>query len=262
MANLTILEQESLGILKQLEYCCDSAKLRNSEVKQEVMKHSEDFYEDDIIALNLALLKQNKFLIIPYSEIDFSVLKKHMDIHNVEKYLQENGVRFHLSLDFIFDDPTILEVSEDPYAIYSELGIINGESIEEIKTKIQILIDKLENKENGQRGISITYNINIGKFIFNGKDVCNVSGNQKSVSDCLVEAGENKNVSWDILNEKITGFVGEVLNNHEMALAKKTVHSAVTEINKKTEKYLEPEKLLIDFKESEYWLQYPIHKNE
>ncbi|MEI6280945.1 MAG: hypothetical protein WCP17_03040 [bacterium] len=165
MDDLTILEQESFKILKQLEYCCDSAKLRNLEVRQEIIKHKQNHYEDDVGALNLALLKQKKFLVIPYSEIDFSVLKKHKDIHDVANFLQENGVPFHLSLDFIFDDPTRLEVSENPDDIYSELGIINGESIEEIKTSIQKLIKKLSPvKITEKQKMTQPISINIGEI--------------------------------------------------------------------------------------------------
>lgn len=112
----------------------------------------------------------------------------------------------------------------------------------------------------GVKNILITYNINIGLFIFNGKDKIEVSGKQKDTADCLINAGKNIKVSWDDINEKITSRIGEVLNENETKLAKKSVIGAVSEINKKTEKYLEPDKLLIDFKESEYWLQYEVGK--
>ena len=59
----------------------------------------------------------------------------------------------------------------------------------------------------------------------------------------------------------MNGAIVEVLNDHEIVLAKKSVLGAMSEINNKTEKYLEPEKPLIDFKENEYWLQYKVSKN-
>lgn len=151
MEKLTILEQESLEILKQLQFYCDSALMRDIKVKQEIIKKPFDSYNDDIKSYNLSKLKERKFLGIPYVAIDFTTLKKHMDIHDVEKYLQNNDVNFHVTLDFIFDDPTRLEASSDPLAIYEEVGIINGESVQEIKNKIEKLIYKLDSKKSNMR---------------------------------------------------------------------------------------------------------------
>jgi len=120
MSNLTLLEEESLGILRQLEYCCDRAEQQNSKEVEE-----------------------KKYLEISYVDIDFSVLKKPIDICEVEGYLRENGLDFRLTLDFINDDPTILEVSNNPLDIYTQLGIINGNNIEDIKKKIKISINRV-----------------------------------------------------------------------------------------------------------------------
>jgi len=120
-------------------------------------------------------------------------------------------------------------------------------------------LEELRLNKNNQ--INISYNINIGRFVFNGKEIVNVMGKQKNVSDCLVEAGENIKVSWDAINEKITGNINEIFNDYEKLSIKKMVHGAVTQINKKTEKYLKLEKPLIYFNENEYCFQYPIDKN-
>ena len=51
----------------------------------------------------------------------------------------------------------------------------------------------------------------------------------------------------------------KTLKQFEIILAKKSVNGAVTEINTKTEKYLEPHKSLVNFKDNQYWLQYDVN---
>jgi hypothetical protein len=107
--------------------------------------------------------------------------------------------------------------------------------------------------------LKIKYNLNLGQLVFNGKNMIEIEGIQKCVVDCLVEAEKGKVVSWDEINEKKEGvnYSGE-LTTHEMNLLKKSINGAVSEINKKTDKYLEEGKSLIGLKDNEYWLQYEI----
>lgn len=106
--------------------------------------------------------------------------------------------------------------------------------------------------------LKIEYTLNLGQLVFNGKSTVEISGIQKDVMDCLIEAEGNGKVSWDAIYEEIQGTTYIELNKHETILAKKSINGAVSEINKKTERYLEEGKLLIEFKDNEYWLQYEI----
>lgn len=238
MENLTLLEQEALEILKQLEYRCESIELHNPEY-----------------------VKEKKFLEITFGDLNFSVLKKGENIYDVEKYLQKNGLDFSITFDLINEFPDMYIDDKHPIGDFIQLGIIKGENIQSIKTKIKELINKLNNKKPAQSYITILYNKNIGQFLFNEKDTLIITGKQKDVVDCLTEADENIKVSWDEIHDKMIGRNDEQLNDHEMVLVKKSINGAVSEINKKTEKYLEPEKLLIGYKESEYWFQYKVNKN-
>lgn len=261
MEKLTLLEQESLKILKQLQYYCDSAELRDIEVKKETHEESPDLYNGDIRLLNLSRLKERNFLSISDTVVDFSILNKPINLTDVEKYLQKNGVDFHLAVDFINDDPTISRTSDSLYDDYVEIAIINGGSTREINTKITELINKLESVEARPKNICITYNMNIGCFTINKKDKVVVEGKQKDVSDYLVNVGKNIKASWDEIYETFKDYVDEDSVNKAMTEAhKRSIRTAVNEINKHTEKYLEPDKDLIDYKDNEYWLQYEVDK--
>jgi hypothetical protein len=239
MTGLSTIEEESLAVLKQLEYCCDTAELRNPQ-----------------------LTRDRKFLWISYKEINFSTIGKPENIVNVEKYLQQNGVDFYLSLDFINDDPTVLEVSLDPMALDTQLAVINGNDIQEIKASIVNLMNKLIAKSAIHTQTIITYNINIGQFKFSTGTVT-VEGNQKDAVDCLVEEGVDKKVSWDVIFEAFKNDMDGVAmpaDRKKRARQKRSVSTAVTEVNKKTNKYLDPNKDLIARKDNEYWLEYVVDK--
>lgn len=120
MRNLTLLEQEALEILKQLERCCESIELHNPEY-----------------------VKKEKKLAIMFSDLDFSVLKKGENIRDVEKYLQKYEVDFHITFDLENDLPITHIDREHPTEDFIELGMIKGENIQGIKTKIKDLIHKL-----------------------------------------------------------------------------------------------------------------------
>lgn len=120
MKNLTLLEQEALGILKQLERCCEVIELHNPEY-----------------------VSEKKFLEVNFGDLDFSVLKKGENIHDIEKYLQKNGVNFSITFDLINEFPDMYIDREHPDESFIELGVIRGENIQDIKEKIKGLIYKI-----------------------------------------------------------------------------------------------------------------------
>ena len=127
MENLSILERESLEILKQLERCCQIANLNNPEK-----------------------IKEEKFLFISFNDIDFTVLKKGEHIHDVEKYLKGNGVNFYITFDLENEIPDMYLDKEHPTNDFIQFGIVKGENIQIIETSIKVLINKL-NPESVQR---------------------------------------------------------------------------------------------------------------
>ena len=241
MENLTLLESEALEALKQLERCCDSADLH---FPKEV--------------------KKNKFLEVTFGDMDFSFIKKPENLFDVEKFLQKNGLDFHITFDITNDAPETYTDDNHPSVDSVTFGKINGKDTKTIKKTIRRIISKLSYKKSKsiEKEITISYNIKIGRFIFNSKDTVEVAGKQKDVSDYLFEAGKDKKVSWDEINEKINDISNENPQDQKaITLIKKSINGAVTEINKKTEKYLEPQKQLIDFKDNEYWFQYKIGRD-
>ena len=209
-------------------------------------------------------VKEDKFLKIIFSDIDFSILGKTENIYDVEKYLQNNGVDFYIQGNDLIDRFPGLPINKYlPFNNDTRLGIIKGGNIKEIKTKIKDLINRLKSKESAavpeipsKLEVKVQYNVNLGQFIFNDDRRVEFEGKQKDVTDCLVSGGKDHKVSWDEINERMGGESD--LNEHGINLAKKSVNGAVSEINKKTEKYLESGKLLIGFKDNEYWLHYRV----
>ncbi|CAN5695392.1 hypothetical protein BH11PAT2_BH11PAT2_04910 [soil metagenome] len=110
--------------------------------------------------------------------------------------------------------------------------------------------------------IHITYNFDLGKFNFNDTDSVVVEGKQKDVADYLVEQGMNAKASWDAIHERFKDSLNPSRPTKEQILIrKKSVRTAVSQINKKTEKSLEKDKELISGKNNEYWLQYEVDKD-
>jgi hypothetical protein len=140
---------------------------------------------------------------------------------------------------------------------------IPTQGLEEGPLKIHLtkfLTEKQINVETSQKPkLKIEYNEKIGQLVFNGKYTIEIEGVQKHVLDCLMKAEEDDKVSWDEIQETIEGatYTGD-LNSYETNLAKKSINGAVSEINKKAERYLEEGKVFIGLKNNEYWLQYEI----
>lgn len=119
-------------------------------------------------------------------------------------------------------------------------------------------------KNENKKVFHISYNINIGRFIFNDNDsdVVDLEGKQKDTADCLVGAGKEVKISWDEIHDSFKDLVADqdTPNATELDARKRSVRTAVTEINKHTEKYLKENKNLIDAKDNQYWLQYEVDK--
>ncbi|MBU1557872.1 hypothetical protein KKC45_02830 [Patescibacteria group bacterium] len=139
MENLTILEKEVLEILKQLEYCCEAFILYN--------KNSKD-----------------KFIPVMFADINLKVLQKGEHIHDVEKYLQNNGVNFSITFDLENDVLDMYFDKEHPDERFIEFGEIKGKSLSDIKKSIQLLYFKLDiNKSKNiwldEKGINSDYGV-------------------------------------------------------------------------------------------------------
>jgi len=122
MEKLTLPEQEVLEILKQLEDCCDYFKILQ---KKKVVKSGVEveIMADDIKTADVS--KKDFILVI------------------VEEYLKEKGLDFSLTKeykDYIKNDLTA-EMYEG--GDFNVIGIIKGESIQEIKEKISGLKKEL-----------------------------------------------------------------------------------------------------------------------
>ena len=118
MENVTLLEQEVLEILKQLQYRCDEFELHSNNEGKEVE--------------------------IMISDIDPRNLKRTENLYNIEKYLQKSGIDFSITFDLVNDSPLMHIDHKHPTEDYIQLGVIKGENIQEIKAKIKELINKLD----------------------------------------------------------------------------------------------------------------------
>lgn len=238
MENLTLLEQEALEILKQLEYRCESIELHNPEY-----------------------VKEKKILEITFGDLNLSVLKKGENIYDIAKYLQKNGLDFSITFDLINKFPDMYIDDKHPTDDFIQLGIIKGENIQVIKTRIRGLIDNLSHKKPIKPELKIKHNINLGQLIFND-DVVPFEGKQKDTLSCLVSKGKDVLVSWDEIYELFNDLVTDrdIPNSVEIDSHKRSVRTAITEINSKTNKYFQPNNELIGAKNNEYWLQYEVDK--
>lgn len=244
MENLTLLEKEALEILKQLERCCERVELHNP-------KYAEE----------------EKNLDIMFNDLDFSVLKRSENIHDVEKYLQKYGVDFHITFDFEDDIPLTHIDREHPTEDFVELGVVKGKNILATQSRIKELIKELTSKGSIKRveiltkpELKIQYKTKLGQFIFNDT-VVELTGKQKDVADFLVGHEKETPVSWDEIYDQFKDSVTDqdIPNDAELDKRKRSVRTAVTEINNHAKIYLE-NKELISAKNNEYWIQYEVDK--
>ncbi len=135
-----------------------------------------------------------------------------------------------------------------------------------ISTKTELENKKLNNK--GEKGgniseekLHISYNTNLGQLILNEDGLVELEGKQKDVAECLVKHGKDVKVSWDEIYEQFKDSVEDedIPNRVETDKRKRSVRTAITEINNHTKEYL-GNKELIGAKDNEYWLQHEVDK--
>lgn len=234
MANLNLLEQEVLPLLRRLEYRCESVGLQNPEE-----------------------IEKKGFIEIMVSDVDFKLISRRDMLKSVEAYLQKNGLDFSITANLDDDTPEEYDLDYD----YVPIGIIKGENIEAIKTKIENIISELEDKKTEPK--KVKYNTDLGQFVFNDGKIIQLEGKQKDVAECLALAGKNKKVSWDVIHGKIEGLpeASDALSKKERISTKKSIRGAVSEINGKIEKHFGSKISFINFKKNEYWLTYDVEKD-
>lgn len=238
MENQTLLERKVLNVLKQLEYLCDSASF---------------LYED--------LIKKQKYLQVTFNDINFSEITVPDDLYVIEKYLQSNGLDFHMTTDPA--NPPILD-EDHPSLEEFEFAVIDGNTIQEIKTKIKDIILNIENPIPQVAKVKISYNEKLGQITFNGV-VVELEGKQKDTFDQLVHGGKDEIISWDQIYDEFKDSVtdGDIPNKDEEDRRKRSVRGAVSEINKQAEKHLKSNGVsqdLIGVKNNQYWLQHEVDK--
>lgn len=124
MVRTSIFQREVLDVLEQLERCCDRYAL----YKQDVLN------TETVVDIMITDIKTNS---------DFSDITK---IYDVAKFLQEKGLDFTITFDFINDIPIAYIDEDHPMLDYVQLGVIKGKSIEEIKGKIVGFICAISDK--------------------------------------------------------------------------------------------------------------------
>ena len=246
METLSLLEREALEILKQLQYRCDQFELFNKK------KEGESGVQVEILA----------------DEIKIPPLFKEKDrlltLYTIAKYLEGKGLNFTLTPKYINNNPSSQVYEGGDYDV---IGIIKGESIQDIKAKIEELIADLQSKEAIQRkkSTNIMYKEGTGQLAVNGEDSDAFSGKQKDIIDCLVDAGKDKRVSWQEIHDKFQDSVTDQDSptKGELSKRKRSIRNAVKAINDRAKiLILSSKKDLIAAKENEYWLQYEVGKGE
>lgn len=117
MGNLTLFELEILKILEIIEYHCEITELKGLDTK-----------------------KEKEFLEILYTDKNRPALEEELTkMNSIERYLQKNGINFHLTHNFI-DEPE----RADGLIM---LGIIKDKKLKDIKFKVAKLIYELKRKE-------------------------------------------------------------------------------------------------------------------
>lgn len=133
MENLTLFEQETLEILKQLEHCCDIEKFSGTR-KEEV--------------------KKDKSFDLSTFDINHSSLKVLEDLDAIENYLYTRGLDFHyprVEIEYIYLQAQIDKEAGRSIPLKIPPATIKGKSIEAIKIKIRKLIEELTPKDMIQK---------------------------------------------------------------------------------------------------------------
>lgn len=122
MTRLSIFQQEILDVLEQLERCCDGYALHN---KNKITK------VDTIIDIMVTDIMPTP------------IFKEITRIYDISKYLQDNGLDFSITFDFINDSPLAFLNENHPTYDFIKIGTIKGKSVRKIKAKIENLIQEI-----------------------------------------------------------------------------------------------------------------------
>lgn len=225
MTNLTLLEEEILEMLKKIEYCCESAELRDSNT-----------------------FKNRKSIEIFYTDKGRPPLERELlQMNNIEKYLQKNDIDFHVTHNFI-DEPD----RDDGFIM---LGIINTKDVRKTKAKIANLKNKILKLDNNKtKPFKIILNTNENCLMINSVSVpIPKESIERSMIEILVDSGEE--VSWDEIYEK-----NEPESNTGDNEKKKVVSDTKRRLNKKIIKESDLKEELIKQRRNTYSLTKKVIK--
>lgn len=240
MERLSLLEKESLAILKQLEYFCELTE----SVKPEIV------------------LKE-RCLNIKYFDIDFSVLKKRKNITAIETYLQKNGVPFYITSNFEFDNQKVFLKSYDQAVINTVIAEISGENLTEIKTKIRKLISELESStiKDSKKVFKISFHIKNGTLQINEKNIDFEIGTiERTLLELLVQ--NDSEISWDTImteHDGIDYIMGDV-STEQVENSKKRCSDTKRRLNTKISKETIFNKDLVKQRKNHYSLTEKVTK--
>lgn len=180
MKNLTLLKQEILEILKQLEFGCAQFELGGGGKENGSAKGVE--------------ISVNNIELTP-------LLKKAGGLDLVERFLQRNGLNFSTNFDIIkrpfkFPDGTITKKTV--------FGIIKGENIQSINTKIEELISELSS--NGM--MPKDENISIKKEDKLEAPTINIGAESRTEEEIITSIAEDGMGYFIFHGEKI--LIGEI----------------------------------------------------
>lgn len=221
MENLTLLEQEALGILKHLEFSCAQFELGGGRKENGLAKGVE----------------------IPVNNIEITpLLKKAGGLDLVERFLQSNRLNFSTSFDLIkrpfrFPDGTITE--------NTVFGIIKGENIQDINTKIKKLINKINdttrNAKEEERKKYYDANEDIflktlgikikGNYIIRGQDKKKINPTDKSLIYFLYFKLKNADECFSLK---------DLSETEEIKRSERYIKNRITIINQSIRKIISP----------------------
>ncbi len=222
----------------------------------------EEFLKGIVHILSYGQAVKKKSPIFSPSEVKIvslnTLFKKNPDLRYGIQQEQEKAFTLFdfLKIKSELDEKEKLELKKQLVEARKTIKIMRG--------ALAIFVKEKELREALEKKKSISYNKNLGRITINGKKLSEISGKQKGLIDCLMEAGKDKRVSWEKIYEDTEGMANKIYGKLEQRAIKKSVLGIVYEINKKTQAPLEAgeKSLLIGMKKNEYWLQYEINKEE
>lgn len=114
MNHLSLIEEQSLQILKQIEYYFDT------KISKTIKNNS----------------KKNKCYELTFGDLDLKVLKEPTDLYLVANFLQERDLNFEVAFDLVNDNPAQQVSDKYPSEDLIVAGIIKDKNYKIIKKKI------------------------------------------------------------------------------------------------------------------------------